>query len=284
MKRLIVTGDDFGFSLSVNEAIEGAHRQGILTCASLMVGAKAAGDAVDRARRLSSLRVGLHLVLVDGAPILPPRAVPDLVTKKGEFSPHLARAGINFFFRKQARRQLEDEIRAQFQAFLDTGLQLDHVNSHHHMHLHPTILGIILRVGRDYGMGAVRFPYEPPLLSWRASRKQLFRKILLWLFLWPWLTLLKKRLERAQIRSNDFLFGLNDSGNIDVDLALQFLKCSPSGVTEIYFHPEISDIHRTEEDRFRQREYEALINPKLPQTLLASGIQLITFRDLFHQS
>lgn len=67
---------------------------------------------------------------------------------------------------------------------------------------------------------------------------------------------------------------------MDVDLALQFLKRSPSGVTEIYFHPEVSDIHRTEEDRFRQREYEALINPKLHQTLLISGLQLIAFSDL----
>lgn len=280
MKKLIVTGDDFGFSLHVNEAIEEAHRHGILNCASLMVGAKATRDAVDRARRLPSLRVGLHLVLVDGSPILSPTMVPNLVTKKGEFSSHLVRAGINFFFQKQARRQLEDEIRAQFQAFLDTGLPLDHVNSHHHMHLHPTVLGIILRVGRDYGMGAVRFPYEPPLLSWRASRKRLVRKILLWLFLWPWLTLFKNRLRRARVLSNDFLFGLNDSGNMDADLALQFLKCSPSGVAEIYFHPEISDIPLTEENRFRQREYEALINPDLRQTVLTSGIQLIAFSDI----
>ena len=280
MKKLIVTGDDFGFSQPVNEAIEETHRHGILSCASLMVGAKAAKDAVDRARRLSSLRVGLHLVLVDGSPISPPRVVPDLVTKKGEFSSHLVRAGINFYFRKQAKRQLEDEIRAQFQAFLDTGLQLDHVNSHHHIHLHPTILGIILRVGRDYGMGAVRFPYEPPLLSWRASRKRLGRKILLWSFLWPWVTLCKKRLERAQVRSNDFLFGLNDSGNMDVDLALQFLERSPSGVTEIYFHPEIPGIDHTEEARSRRREYETLLNPKLHQALLASGLKLIAFGDL----
>ncbi len=280
MKRLIVTADDFGFSLSVNEAIEKAHRDGILSSASLMVGAKAANDAVERAHRLLSLRVGLHLVLVDGSPILPPREVPDLLTKQGEFSSHLFRAGINFFFQKQVKRQLEDEIRAQFQAFSDTGLQLDHVNSHHHMHLHPTILGIILRVGRDYGMGAVRLPYEPPLLSWWASRKRLGRKVLLWLFLWPWLTLLKKRLERAGVRSNDFLFGLNDSGCMDAGLAVRFLEHAPLGVTEIYFHPEISDIHRTEEVRSRQREYETLIDPKLRQSLLASGLKLIAFSDL----
>jgi len=269
VKKLIVTGDDFGFSLPVNEAIEEAHRHGILNCASLMVGAKAVKDAVDRARRLSSLRVGLHLVLVDGSPVLPPPMVPDLVTKKGEFSSQLVRAGINFFFRKQARRQLEDEIRAQFQAFLETGLSLDHVNSHHHMHLHPTILALILRVGRDYGMEAIRFPYEPPFLSWRASRTHLAQRILLWLFLRPWLTLFKKRLERAQVRSNDFLFGLNDSGSMDLDLALRFLKHSPSGVTEIYFHPGDDP-----------NELEALINPATRQALLSSQIQVIHFSDL----
>ncbi len=280
MKKLIVTGDDFGSSLSVNEAIERAHRDGILNCASLMVRAEATKDAVERARRLPSLRVGLHLVLVDGSPTLPQRLVPDLVTENGELSSHLVRTGIKFFLRKPVKRQVEKEIWAQFQKYVDTGLRLDHVNSHHHLHLHPTILGILLRVGRDYGMGAVRLPYEPPLRSWRASRRELGRKILLWLFLWPWLTLCRQRLERAKVRSNDFLFGLNDSGRMDIDLILRFLQRSPSGVTEIYFHPQIPDICRTEEDRFRQREYEALINPRSRGALLASGLKLIAFGDL----
>ena len=93
MRRLIVTGDDFGLAVPVNEAIEEAHRHGILTAASLMVGAEAAADAVERARRLPSLRVGLHLVLVEGRSVLPPEAIPDLVDRHGEFSPRLVRAG-----------------------------------------------------------------------------------------------------------------------------------------------------------------------------------------------
>ncbi len=196
MKKLIVTGDDFGLSLAVNEAVEEAHRRGVLSTASLMVGARAVRDAVDRARRLPSLRVGLHLVLVDGAPISPPEAIPDLVDPRGEFSPHLFRAGFNFFFRPGVRKQLEREIRAQFQAFRNTGLPLDHVNCHNHMHLHPTIGGLILKVGREYGLRAMRYPYEPVLPSWRASRKALGRKWVSWLFLWPWLALLKNQLRR----------------------------------------------------------------------------------------
>jgi hopanoid biosynthesis associated protein HpnK len=269
VKKIIVTGDDFGLSFRINEAVEEAHRRGILTTASLMVGGKAAKDAVDRARRLSSLRVGLHVVLVDGSPILPPQVVPDLVTKKGEFSSHLVRAGINFFFRQQVRRQLEDEIRAQFQAFLDTGLPLDHVNSHHHMHLHPTVSELVLKIGRGYGVRAMRLPYEPLLPSWRASRKGLLRRAGTWLLLSPWVSLLKKKFKRARVHSNDFVFGMNDSGHMNLDLVFRFLSQLPPGVTEIYFHPG-SDTN----------ELEALTHPAMRKALLSSQTQTISFSDL----
>mgnify|MGYP000096908994 CR=1 FL=1 len=44
--RLIVNADDFGISDSANRAIERAHREGILTSASLMVAGDAAAAAV----------------------------------------------------------------------------------------------------------------------------------------------------------------------------------------------------------------------------------------------
>jgi hopanoid biosynthesis associated protein HpnK len=283
VKKLIVTGDDFGLSLSVNKAIEEAHRGGILTTASLMVGAKATADAVERARRIPSLRVGLHLVLVDGLPVLPPQAVPDLVTGKGELSSHLVRAGISFFSRLKVRQQLEEEIRAQFQAFQNTGLLLDHVNSHHHIHLHPTVLGLILKVGRAYGMKAMRLPLEPPLPSWRASRKALVRKLMAWLCLFPWLTLLKNRLKEADLRWNNFIFGMNDSGHMHLDLVLRFLRYLPEGVTEIYFHPAIGPRSKNEptlkESQLRD-ELEVLTHPNLRQALLAFDIERIVFSDL----
>ena len=122
-----MTGDDFGLTVSVNEAVEIAHRDRVLRAASLMVGGSAAEDAVERARRLPGLRVGLHLVLVEGRPVLPPAQLPDLVDADGEFSRDLVAAGFRFFFRPGARRQLAAEIRAQFEAFRATGLGLDHV-------------------------------------------------------------------------------------------------------------------------------------------------------------
>lgn len=283
MKKIIVTGDDFGFSLPVNEAIEEAHRRGVLTTASLMIGARAARDAIDRAGRIPSLRVGLHLVLVDGTPISPPQAIPDLVDPGGRFSPHLFSAGLKFFFRPGVRQQLEEEIRAQFRAFRSTGLPLDHVNCHNHMHLHPTIGGLILKVGQGFGLKAVRYPYEPVLYSWRASHKGFGRKWVSWLFLWPWLALLRRQLRRARMRSNQFIFGMNDSGNMNLELVLGFLRNLPAGITEIYFHPASrhdSELDRAAKNYRYQEELAALTSPALRQALEASGIQCISFSDV----
>ena len=280
MKKLIMTGDDFGLSLPVNEAIEEAHRQGILTTASLMVGAKSAEDAVERVKRLPTLKVGLHLVLVDGSPILPPEVIPDLVNRQGEFSWHLVRSGIRFFSRQQVRRQLEAEIRAQFQAFRKTGLNLDHVNTHHHMHLHPTISGLTLKVGRDYGMRAMRLPCEPLFPSWRASRNALLRRASTRLVLSPWVSLLKRKLRHAGVYSNDFIFGMNDSGDMNSGLVLRILRNIPPGVTEIYFHPVAPETGGHGKGNRLQVDLVALKSPEVREALLTSGIPLIAFRDL----
>jgi len=280
VKKLIMTGDDFGLSLPVNEAIEQAHRHGILTAASLMVGAMSAQDAVERANQLPTLKVGLHLVLVDGSPILPPECVPNLVNRQGEFSSHLVRAGINFFFRPRVRRQLEAEIRAQFEAFRKTGLSLDHVNAHHHMHLHPTISGLALKVGRDYGMRAMRLPCEPLLLSWRASRNGFLRRTGACFALSPWVSLLKRRLRRAGVHSNDFVFGTNDSGDMNSGLVLRILRNLPPGVTEIYFHPVARENGGHGKANRPQGDLVALTSPEVREALLTSGISLIAFSDL----
>jgi len=237
LKRLIVTGDDFGASIAVNTAIERAHRQGILNTASLMVAAADAADAVRRARTLPELRVGLHLVLVRGRAILPAGEIPDLVDAEGNLPNVLFQAGVRFFFSPRVRRQLAAEIRAQFEGFRATGLTLDHVNAHNHMHLHPTVLDLILRIGADYGLRAVRLPHEPFLASWRAAGEGLPRRLANDVLLRPLLAAHRRRLARAGIARNDYVFGMNDTGAMVRDRMLGFLAQLPDGVSEIYCHP-----------------------------------------------
>ena len=79
-RRLIINGDDFGLSAKINAGILSAHRNGILTSASLMVGGDAAQEAVDIARRHPELAIGLHVTLSDTKPVPPPEQVSLLVT------------------------------------------------------------------------------------------------------------------------------------------------------------------------------------------------------------
>ncbi len=280
---MILTGDDFGLALPVNEAIVEAHCKGALTTASLMPGAKFAQDAVERARQCPSLKVGLHLVLVEGRPILSPWEIPDLLDSRGAFLDHLALAGFRFFFLPGVRRQLEAEIRAQFEAFQKTELALDHVNAHNHMHVHPTVLRLVLKIGRSYGLKAIRFPYEPPVRSWKATGRSLGLKCSSWIFLHPWLSLMKYMLRQARVKHNDFLFGMADSGAMTLDPTLGFLRHLPNGVTEMCFHPatrRCMEIDRTMPHYRHEDEFISLIDDTLLRTVQAKGIQRIAFSDL----
>jgi hopanoid biosynthesis associated protein HpnK len=283
LKKVIVTGDDFGLALPVNEAIVEAHLKGILTTASLMMGERYSKDAVERAKRHPSLRVGLHLTLVEGCPVSAPREIPDLVDAGGAFLTHLGRAGFKFFFHAGIRKQIEREMRAQFEAFHKTGLVLDHADAHNHMHLHPTVLRLMLKVGREYGLTAVRLPNEPPLLSWKASRRSFGSKLTSWVLLRPWMNLMRTLLRHAHVRHNDFFFGMADSGAMTLALALRLVGNLPRGVTELCFHPatrRCAEIDRTMLHYRHEEEFQALISPSLLRATQAGDIQRIAFCDL----
>jgi hopanoid biosynthesis associated protein HpnK len=282
LKRLIVTGDDFGLAEPVNEAIERAHREGILTTASLMVGGPAAADAVSRARRLPELRVGLHVVVVEGRPVLPPSDLPDLVDERGELPSDLVAAGFRFFFSRRVRRQLGAEIRAQFDAFRRTGLPLDHVNAHDHLQVHPTVLGLLLAIGREHGDPPIRVPYEPRARLWRdadapaAARAQGLGFGALRLAM-------RARLARAGVAANDFVFGLNDTQAMREETVLRLLTRLPDGVTEMYFHPatrRCPEIDRTMPEYDHEGELASLLSERVRARIAELGIRPASFSDL----
>jgi len=259
---LVVTADDFGLSEGVNEAVERAHRDGILTSASLMVAGPAAADAVARARRLPTLRVGLHLVAIEGPAVLPPSEIPGLVDAAGQFPLDQLRLGLRYFFLPAIRRQLAAEIRAQFAAFAATGLALDHANAHKHMHLHPTVGTLMIRIGREFGLRAVRIPAEPPAVIERCGTpvgvgaRALYR----------WTSVLRRQVRAAGMEANDHCFGLAWSGHMTgVRLAL-LLPQLPKGRNEIYVHPATHRdalLRRLMPDYEHEAEFAALLG-KVP--------------------
>jgi hopanoid biosynthesis associated protein HpnK len=237
VKALVVTADDFGLSVPVNEAVEEGSRRGILSAASLMVGAPAWEDAVRRARSLPSLGVGLHLTLVEGHPVLPPDRIPGLVGADGRFSNDPVRFGIGLFFSSELRRQVADEILGQFARFRETDLPLDHVNGHRHFHMHPVVVDAIAQIAPSYGFPPVRVPVEPFRQSYAAMEDRPLGRLGSWLFYFVLTRSMRRKLASAGLPRNDQVFGVNDSGAMVESRMLRYLDHVPEGVTELYCHP-----------------------------------------------
>jgi hopanoid biosynthesis associated protein HpnK len=262
MKRVVFSADDFGLTPAVNEAVERAHRDGILDQASLMVAGPAAGDAVRRALAMPSLRVGLHLVVIEGQAVSRPSDIPNLVDETGQFPSDQARLGVRYFVQPEVRRQLAREIRAQFAAFAATGLVLDHANAHKHMHLHPTVGRMMIEIGGEFGLHTIRIPAEPPAtLAEVGTRTGLGDRTL-----YAWTKLLRQQVRAAGMSANDHCFGLAWSGHMTRERVRRLLDHLPDGVSEIYFHPA------TERDALLKRlmpdyEHEAELAALLDRSL-----------------
>jgi len=281
-RRIVFNADDFGLDVAVNEAVESAFRDGLLTSASLMVAAPAAADAVARARRLPGLGVGLHLTLVDGRPTLPAAELPDLVDAQGHFAADLWRRGFRYFFLPRVRRQLAAEIRAQFEAFAATGLPLDHANAHKHLHIHPTVLRLLLEIGKDYGLKWVRLPWEPLRLK-RCMERLSWQDSLGALLLSPWVRRMRRRIRAAGMACNEILVGLQATGRMDGMALSRALQCLPEGVlAEVYLHPASrqTPLLRQLMPHYRPvAEWQSLLNPDLASYLDEAHFVRGSFRD-----
>jgi hopanoid biosynthesis associated protein HpnK len=271
VRRLIVNADDFGASPAINQAVIRAHREGILTTASLMVNEPARAEAVRLARENPRLGVGLHLTLLLGRAALPPEQIPGLVNAHGEFSRRPVGVGLRYFFLRRLRAQLRAEIHAQFDTFHATGLPLDHVNAHLHLHLHPVVFDILMEDAAALGIRHLRLTRDCLARSRRMTRgRWLYRTSHALIY-----ELLSRRarapLRRRGIRHAQITFGLLQTGRVDEDYVLKLLPELPAGDSELYSHPSL--------DEFRP-EFEALISPRVRDRVRELGIELIRYQDL----
>jgi hopanoid biosynthesis associated protein HpnK len=270
-RRLIVNADDFGLSQSVNAAVVRAHRDGILTSASLMVNEPGFDEAVKLAKENPKLGVGLHLTLLMGHSALSPEKIPGLVNSRGEFSGHPLAAGLNYFFKKDLREQLRAEIHAQFEKFRATGMPLDHVNGHLHLHLHPVVFKILMEDSEKLGVRRLRLTRDCLARSRKMSRGHLFYKMF-HAAIFEFLShRARKPLAEKKIRHAQITFGLLQNARVDENYVLKLLPELPPGDSELYSHPSL--------DEFRH-EFDALVSPRAKEQIKKLGVELIRYQDL----
>ena len=276
MKRVvIINADDFGADEFVNEAVEKAHREGILGSASLMVSGRACDEAIRTAKRNPDLKIGLHLTVVDAAPVAPPGEIPGLLNKDGEMRRDLFGASMNYKFDLQIRKQLRHELTAQFEKFKSFAIPLDHVNVHKHLQLHPVVMDIACELGADCGLPALRIPLEPSAIIGRAENRKRILPLPNPVELWA-----RRQRRRARARgafTNDYVFGLAWSGSFDEEKLAALIPHIPPGVSEIYFHPTVRE---AEGQYARTCELQALTSKNIQKLLDQYEIRLSTYSEL----
>jgi hopanoid biosynthesis associated protein HpnK len=270
-RRLIVNADDFGRSRSINAAVIRAHREGILTSASLMVNEPDCAEAVALARENPRLGIGLHLTLLMGHSALPPAIIPGLVNSRCEFSNDPVGAGLKYFFHRGLREQLWAEIHAQFDRFCATGLPLDHVNGHLHLHLHPVIFRILMEDAEKLGIRHLRLTRDCLARSRRMTRGRWFYRVF-HAAIHAWLSSrAREPLRRRGIKHAQITFGLLQDSHVDEKYVLKLLPELPPGDSELYSHPSL--------DKFKH-EFDALVSPRVKELVNQLGIELIRYQDL----
>ncbi len=270
-RRLIVNADDFGRSHSINEAVVCAHRDGILTTASLMVNEPACEEAVALARQHPQLGVGLHLSLVCGRSALPPKEIPGLVDERRQFPTSPVAAGINYFFRRKLRAELQQEIAAQFALFRSTGLKLDHVNGHLHFHLHPTVLSILVLQASNLGITHMRLTRDPFWLNAKLARGAWIYRASHALIYQVLSARARRGFTGQKIRFTPAVFGLLQNARVTEDYVTRLLPQLPGGDSELYSHPSL--------DEFKN-EFDALVSPAVKKAVREQHIELIRYQDL----
>jgi len=270
-RRLVVNADDFGRSASINEAVVSAHTRGILTAASLMVNEAACPEAVRLAHSHPGLGVGLHLTLLLGRAALAAERIPGLVNIRGEFRSGPVASGLRFFFFRSLREQVRAEVHEQFRRFRDTGLALDHVNGHLHMHLHPVVLDLLMQDAATLGVERARLTFDPLRVDRAISRGNRAYRLSHALIYRVLSARARKAFGRRNIRHTEHVFGLLQNARVDEAYVLKLLPRLPPGDSELYSHPSLDDF---------RNEFEALTSPAVRRAVDQLGIQLIRYRDL----
>ncbi len=282
-RTVIFTADDFGLSEALNGAVALAHRLGLLRCASLMAAGPHFLEAVRLARELPGLCLGVHLTLIQGRALLPPDQIPHLVDTQGRFLNHPVTTGWRYFWEPRLLPEIKRELAAQIEAVLAAGLTPWHLNGHVNLHMHPKIFPLVIELALEYGIPALRLPWEDWRTTLALAPDHPLPKVVQGL-IFAWLCRRARRqIQDAGLTSNDHLFGLLNDGRMTETFLLGLVKRLSPGVTEIYCHPGMyadAELKRWAPEYQRQKELAALLSPRLRDALVAAGVELSDFREL----
>jgi hopanoid biosynthesis associated protein HpnK len=282
MKKIIINADDFGLSAGVNEGIVRAHREGVLSSATLMANMPGFAEAVALAKENPELGVGVHLNLLRGLPLSDPAKIAPLLGPDGRFLISPKKLLGRILSGKAGRVVLEREMRAQIEKVLRAGLKPSHLDSEKHMHAFPPVFRVAIDLAVEYGIGKVRFIKEIGLSRHASqSAKAVFLSLCC--------ARVAGRIKAAGLVIVDRFYGISNSGRMTAADLRRLIERPEEGSVEIMVHPGLvrPELFALEAltgpyyiNRFREGEWRAVTDPSVKALFDDPGRRLISYNGL----
>ncbi|HEX5041524.1 MAG TPA: ChbG/HpnK family deacetylase [Candidatus Polarisedimenticolaceae bacterium] len=269
--RLIVNADDFGRTREVCDGVARAFRDGLATSTTLVANGPAFEYAVNVARTLPGLAIGVHLTIDEYAPLSPHGEIRSLLRADGTFHPR-ARNLLRIIQGKADPRHVLREWTAQVDKVRSTGLRISHVDGHGHCHVCPRLADVVSTLLERFDIRAARLPAEP-LRHFGGGVLRHVEKVLLYAA--------SAHAGRSwTMARNDYFMGFSEGGRLTPAHMHRILSRLRPGVTELMTHPSTSD-----EDIFGlsygwRGDLESLLLCTKAEAASRYGVQFITYHDL----
>ena len=281
MKYLVINADDVLLSPGVTRGVLRAHREGVVTSASVFTNFDQDLDEVKKLKSATDLGLGIHLNCVSGCPVSRPDDVPSLVTSKGSFY----RPGV-FVLRSLAGlvrySELKREFSAQVSRFFGWGLTPTHLDVHHHMQVLPSVIRVLEDIAIKFHIPWIRLPSVA--VTGSMSITGLLRSRDLPVFIAGRLLADSVgHVRRRGLNCAHRLYGVLEAGLLDFFLLYRIIDTLSSGISEIMCHPAECDNllkERSSLGESRVRELHALLNPGLQRLIRDRGIELTHYGRL----
>ncbi len=285
MTRLIINADDLGLTSGVNRAIEEASRAGAITSATLMANSQAFAEAVETAKTLPGLKIGCHIVLIDGEPLC--RGLSSLTNGTTKFKSSLKDFALAALRKRLSPDEIQREAVAQIRKIQSAGITVTHVDTHKHTHIFPHVLAPVLKAAKACGIHAIRNPFEP-FRAWPlgviASRPGLWTRAFEVALLQRFAGAFRENVRQEGMLTTNGEVGVIATGSLNQRLLMATIHSLPEGTWELVCHPGYMDSDLSNAGtrllESRRVELDALMSEATRQALAKHGIDLVSYANL----
>ncbi|MEZ8255235.1 carbohydrate deacetylase [Vibrio splendidus] len=252
--KLILNADDFGLTESVNHGIVDCFKAGLVKSTTIMMNQPGTQHAIELYHQGLVSEVGLHFTVTAGKPLTSPELVPSLVDEHGHFF-----SNVTLFDKSDVNEdEVMLELNAQYQAAVDAGLKINHIDSHHFGGVFKSLKAAFTRTVNRIGLPVRRIDN---ILSGQDALRV-------------------PTPDAFDMRFFDEGVSLNGLQ----DLLLSYQAMMPDGVLELMCHPSSVASKQLKSlssySGKRVEEHQLLTSPALKRWLADHQIECIGFDDL----